>query len=78
VSAAQKAVSAPAWLYKWSRLAHFQFAFGVRLSDIEPHFTCTRCGKRGADVRPDFSWSRSARQQGDGVMAASVGGPFQA
>jgi hypothetical protein len=26
----------------------------VRLSDIEGQFTCTRCGKRGADVRPDF------------------------
>ena len=27
----------------------------VRLSDIEPSFTCTRCGKNGADVRPKFS-----------------------
>jgi hypothetical protein len=26
----------------------------VRLSDIEPRFTCAACGKRGADVRPDF------------------------
>jgi hypothetical protein len=26
----------------------------VRLSDIEPTFTCTACGKRGADVRPKF------------------------
>jgi hypothetical protein len=24
----------------------------VRLSDIEPGFVCTACGKRGADVRP--------------------------
>ena len=31
----------------------------VRLSDIEPSFTCTRCwGKRGADVRPAFSHAR--------------------
>jgi hypothetical protein len=29
----------------------------VRLSDIEPRFVCTACGKRGADVRPDFNWS---------------------
>jgi hypothetical protein len=26
----------------------------IRLSDIEPRFTCTACGKRGADVRPHF------------------------
>jgi hypothetical protein len=30
----------------------------LRLSDIEPRFTCTACGKRGADVRPDFNWNR--------------------
>jgi hypothetical protein len=23
----------------------------------EGRFTCTACGKRGADVRPDFNWS---------------------
>jgi len=26
----------------------------IRLSDIEPGFVCTACGKRGADVRPNF------------------------
>jgi hypothetical protein len=26
----------------------------VRLSDIEPRFICKTCGKRGADVRPNF------------------------
>jgi hypothetical protein len=41
----------------------------VRLSDIEPSFTCTRCGKRGAEVRPPFSqastgWVSAARQRG--------------
>ena len=30
----------------------------VRLSDIEPRFTCQACGRRGADVRPDFDWNR--------------------
>jgi hypothetical protein len=30
----------------------------LRLSDIEDRFTCTACGKRGADVRPDFNWNR--------------------
>jgi len=28
----------------------------VRLSDIEAQFVCGACGKRGADVRPDFNW----------------------
>jgi hypothetical protein len=27
----------------------------LRLSDIEGQFTCTACGKRGAEVRPDFN-----------------------
>jgi hypothetical protein len=31
----------------------------VRLSDIEPRFVCSACGKRGADVRPDFNWNRT-------------------
>jgi hypothetical protein len=30
----------------------------VRLSDIEPQFVCQVCGKRGADVRPDFNWNK--------------------
>ena len=30
----------------------------ARLSDIEERFTCRVCGKRGADVRPDFNWNR--------------------
>jgi hypothetical protein len=30
----------------------------VRLSDLEPRFICTACGKRGADVRPDFYWNK--------------------
>ena len=28
----------------------------IRLSDLEPRFVCKACGKRGADVRPDFHW----------------------
>jgi hypothetical protein len=31
----------------------------ARLSDIEPRFICKACGKRGAEVRPDFSWNRT-------------------
>jgi hypothetical protein len=30
----------------------------VRLSDIEPKFICTKCGQRGADVRPKFGHAR--------------------
>jgi hypothetical protein len=30
----------------------------VRLSDIEPKFTCQACGQRGADVRPNFDWDK--------------------
>jgi hypothetical protein len=30
----------------------------VRLSDIEPRFTCQACGQKGADVRPDFPQAR--------------------
>jgi hypothetical protein len=32
----------------------------VRLSDIENRFVCKECGKRGADVRPDFSEGKVA------------------
>ena len=30
----------------------------VRLSDLEARFVCNACGKRGADVRPDFNWNK--------------------
>ncbi len=33
----------------------------IRLSDIEPRFVCKACGKRGADVRPDFDWGEAPR-----------------
>ena len=29
----------------------------LRLSD-EPRFVCQVCGRRGADVRPDFHWNK--------------------
>jgi hypothetical protein len=32
----------------------------VWLSDIESCFVCRSCGKRGADVRPDFNWDRKS------------------
>jgi hypothetical protein len=30
----------------------------LRLSDIEDRFVCRVCGKRGAEVRPDFPQAR--------------------
>ena len=30
----------------------------ARLSDLEPKFVCRGCGKRGADVRPNFHWDK--------------------
>jgi hypothetical protein len=30
----------------------------IRLSDLEPKFTCQACGKRGADFRPLFERAR--------------------
>jgi hypothetical protein len=36
-----------------------QWADDLRLSDIEPRFVCQACGKRGADVRPDFNWNKT-------------------
>ena len=35
-----------------------QWSADVRLSDLENQFTCTVCGRRGADVRPDFNWDK--------------------
>ncbi|MCU1443179.1 MAG: hypothetical protein JWQ59_1329 [Cryobacterium sp.] len=32
-----------------------QWPDDVRLSGIEPRFTCQHCGRKGADVRPDFA-----------------------
>ena len=32
-----------------------RWPYHVRLSDIEPGFTCRRCGKRGAEIRPAFA-----------------------
>jgi len=40
------------------RISGDQWADDVRLSDLEEKFTCTACGKRGADVRPDFPPAR--------------------
>jgi hypothetical protein len=28
----------------------------IWLSDLEPLFVCQACGRRGADIRPDWDW----------------------
>ena len=31
----------------------------VRLSELEPLFTCQACGIKGAELRPDFNWGKA-------------------
>jgi hypothetical protein len=38
----------------WITLSADQWPDDMRLSDLEDRFTCTACGKRGADVRPEW------------------------
>ena len=30
----------------------------LRLSDVEPTLTCSSCGKKGSEIRPDFPQGR--------------------
>ena len=42
--------------YKCSRLVTMsgdRWPDDMRLSDLEPRFVCSACGKHGVDVRPD-------------------------
>jgi hypothetical protein len=41
-----------------------QWLDDLRLSDFQARFVCHICGKRGADVRPDFNWNKT---QDDGL-----------
>jgi hypothetical protein len=34
----------------------------VWLSDLEPRFICQACGRKGADVRPNFNWEAETRR----------------
>jgi hypothetical protein len=50
--------------YKCSRsiaISGDQWPDAVRLSDLESRFTCQACGRRGADVRPDFEWDKAPK-----------------
>ncbi len=33
----------------------------IRLSDLEPLFVCQACGRRGADITPDFDWDKEPK-----------------
>ena len=46
----------------WTAISGDRWLDGVRLSDIEPRFTCQGCGQRGADVRSNFHWEAEARR----------------
>ena len=35
----------------------------TRLSDLEKQFTCSVCGRKGAEVRPDFDWDKEPVRQ---------------
>ena len=46
----------------------------ARLSDIEDRFVCRACGKRGADLRPDFNWNRApVGAMGKNYIASLIG-----
>jgi hypothetical protein len=47
----------------------------VRLSDLESRFVRQACGKRGADVRPDFNWDKTPVKAMGYLCSASVGKP---
>jgi hypothetical protein len=38
----------------WTAISADQWPDDLRLSDLEPRFTCQACGRKGADVRPDW------------------------
>jgi hypothetical protein len=48
-----------------------QWSDDLRLSDIEPRFVCSACGKRGADVCPDFNWNVKGPIGGMGYRVVS-------
>jgi hypothetical protein len=59
----------------WTILSADRWPDDVRLSDIEPLFTCQVCGERGADVRPNFHWEEETRRATiTGLSPAMAGG----
>ena len=44
----------------WTAISADHWPEVVRLSDVELKFTCKSCGRKGADIRPDFDWNKRA------------------
>ena len=42
----------------WIAINADPWADDARLSDLEQRFVCKACGRKGADVRPDFDCNR--------------------
>ena len=42
----------------WARSAAITGPTISGYPDLEPRFVCKACGKRGAEVRPDFNWNK--------------------
>jgi hypothetical protein len=42
----------------WTAISGDRWADDLRLSDLEPRFICEACGRRGADVLPNFDWDK--------------------
>ena len=55
----------------WTAIGADRWPDHIRLSDIEPRFTCQACGAKGADVRPDFDWDKK-RPAARSMQDASV------
>ena len=47
----------------WTATSGDRWPDDVCLSDLEPRFTCQACGRRGADVRPNFHWEADAGRE---------------
>jgi hypothetical protein len=61
----------------WTAISGDRWPNDVRLSDIEPQFACQVCGRRGADVRPNFHWEAEAGARAKVAVAADHGIPSQ-
>jgi hypothetical protein len=62
----------------WIAISGDRWPDDVRLSDLEPLFVCQACGRKGADVRPNFDWEQEARRAKIPAAAghASTAPPF--